>query len=95
MPIALVCALSLVLVGLAAAALALRSEFLVVLHLPRAALVFLERGEGGHYRIVPPLAVPLTVLRFAARATSLAPDTGRRALARAGIRAALPASGKA
>lgn len=95
MPISLVCALSLVLAGLALAGLALRYEHLVVLYLPRVALFFLERREGERYVLVSPLWVPVAVMRFAAHAVTLAPSAARRAASRVGIRVALPASGKA
>lgn len=95
MPIALVCALSLLLAALALGVLALRYESLLVMRWPKVGFLCFEWQEGGRYRLIPAAAVPLAVGRFAVRAVWQAPAAALRAAYRLGSRIPYLASGKA
>lgn len=95
MPISLVCALSLLLAALALGALAVRNESLLVMRWPKVGFLCFEWQEGRRYRLIPAVAVPLAVGRFAVRMACQAPAAALRAAYRLGSRIPYPISGKA
>lgn len=90
-----VCAVPLVLAGVALVVFAVRREYLVVLRWPGRALILLERKAEGRYRRISPAWVPFAALRFAVLSAWPAPGLGRRIVARVGAHFPSAVSSKA